>query len=619
MSYKKHKTPAKVVLARGNRLNETVLETMAQISSIVGSTLGPGGQQVLLERDEAGLPPFVTKDGVTVYRALGYHDPVAHAVLEVARDASVRTASEAGDGTTTATVLSEALVRYTQSYLADQDRIAPQSLVRGLARQLPALIEAIEGLASSVSSETDEGRELMRKIAVTSANGDEELAAAVLESFEVSGDEGNVTLIEASGPSGYAVEAVSGFPLGVGYEDSCGRFASKFVNDHVNQRIVLDNPTFLLYNGKVTDFAELLPILQQIATKYTTMAFNHNVVICATGFSDAVLGQLAFIFSGENNIRPLPCVVPMSPVINGTQEWLEDLAAITGATVLSPLAKALDAADIEDLGPVTDFEDSEGKPQCKVYGAKHFEMGRFRSLVLGVSETPEIAEARLARSEALGARRAQEGVSQLDQVLLSERIAKLTGSIARLKVYGSSNGECKEKRDRAEDAICAVRGALKHGALPGGGWTLVYLAQLLRSQLPEESPVVQILARSCEEPVIRLLTNAGFDAETIGQALGALRENVDVFLADPETPMTAAEIVDLQTCEVTSAMDRGVVDSLPAVREALRNAVSIATLLGTLGGAVVHPRDAEFERREAEATADFNRHANGPAFADTRA
>jgi chaperonin GroEL len=192
---------------------------------------------------------------------------------------------------------------------------------------------------------------------------------------------------------------------------------------------------------------------------------------------------------------------------------------------------------------------------------------------------------------------AKSSESKLEKDLILERAAKLTGSIAKLKVIGSSNGELKERRDRAEDAVCAVRGALKDGALIGGGWMLAKLIDSLDSKSAVES---LIIAPALWEPIVTLYSNAGLD-------LGEMKNDFDF-----SKNLKQSEVIvrDISSNTMVKALEAGILDSLPAVKEALKNAISIATLLGTLGGCVVSPRDKEVDKMETKDYNEFVRNAN---------
>ncbi len=585
MEYRKVQSASKYVETAGPELDRIVLETMKKIADAVGGTLGPGGRPCLIERFEFNLPPFPTKDGVTVFKSLGFRNPIAQCVMETARDASVRTASEAGDGTTTATILSEAIVRLTKEYCKANKRVSPQRVTRHLEKCFTAEIEpAIKALSRSVSLEND--KELLRAVAQVSANGDSDLAKAVMQCFEEAGDAGNVTILEVPGPSSYQVERIQGFPVTVGYEESCNKFYPKFINDPGTQRCVLENPAFLIYNGRINEIQQLVLLMEQVSVAFQQpkqfgldKPFTHNVVVVAMGFSESVLASLALNFADEKALNVFPLKVPNdSPQSNAQQEFLHDLSAVTGAQICDPISKPLVSAQLEDLG----------------VGCELFESSRFRSTIVGFSDEG-LLQARVEELE----QQLKNPDSELDRLLLEERAAKLVGGIAKLSVVGPSEGDRKEKRDRAEDAVCAVRGALKYGVLPGGAWTLLKLCQLISDNDVND----KILRRAFETPFKRLLENSGIvlDTDEVGVVAGPILEGIKT-----DKPV----VYDFLEQKHVDPYEGGILDSTPAVLEAVRNAIACAAIIGVLGAAVVFERDSDLERTEARATADFLRQAN---------
>jgi chaperonin GroEL len=581
---------------------------MSLIAEIVGATLGPGGRQVLIERFEHAMPPMVTKDGVTVFRSLGDIDPAKQCIIETARDAAIRTASEAGDGTTTATVLANAIVRYVDEYHTQNPRVSPQRVVRFLETQFrdvidPAILgtkvqdenspggwrRADDGLTIRINSSEPDGRALLRNVAKISANGDEALADAVMRCFDIVGDEGNVTITEVSGPSSYLVEEIEGYPIPMGYEESCSYLAPKFVNDPATQMCKLDNPVYILYHGAINDVATIFNLLAKVGDQFQmylsgeqTEYKHNNVVVFALGFSEQVLGSFAAGFGRGDSIKILPVVVPKSLLQNYQSQFLEDVSAITGATIFDPINRPLDQGDLADLGP----------------GTTAFECSRFRSSVIGSARSHGVEwENRLLDQVSIVQAQLDNPASDLDRIILQERLGKLTGGIAKLRVIGASNGELKEKRDRAEDAVCAVRGAIKHGCLPGGCWTMLKAASLLSSD-----PInVKVLKPALVEPMMRLLFNCGMN-EAEAQAV------IDPILIEMKNGRTL--VYDALADKHGDPIELGVLDSTPAVVEAIRNSISIAALLGTLGGTVVFARDQELERTEARAVQEWKRNAN---------
>jgi chaperonin GroEL len=575
MEYQKAKSVAKRIEIKGPKLRALVLQTWKTISDIVGATLGPGGQPVLIERYEHGMPPMVTKDGVTVFRSLGFEDAGAHCIMETGRDTAVRTASEAGDGTTTATILAEALVRFLNEYVTANPRVSPQRVVRQLERTFKTDIEpTITSLSRKVNPDKPKGKALMRAVATISANGDTDLAEAVMQCFEITGDEGNVIITEQSGPSGYEIEKIDGFPIEMGYEESCAKFAPTFINDPGTQRCVLDKPVFLLYHGRLTEIQSVQLLLEQVGEAWAAGG-PRNVVIVACGFSESVLANLALNFSQSDTINVFPLTVPRSPFSNGQLALLQDVAAVTGSRLLDAIQYPLERATSEDLGP----------------GVSSFECSRFRSTILGHADESLLGIRIDEINEVI-----KVAESQMDADNLKMRKARLANGIAKLRVMGSSNGELKEKRDRAEDAVCAVRGAIKAGCLPGGAWTLL---RVLRA-LPDNDVNREVLAKALMEPFYRLVANCGIvDFNEVNDILAPITKAID---ADK-----APVVFDFLNSKHVDPYVEGILDSTPAVLEAVRNSISIASQHGTLGGIVAFQRDHDFERSEARATAAYMR------------
>lgn len=570
MQYQKTKSIAKTVYSKGPQLESLVLNTVGKCAEVVGSTLGPGGMSVLIERQEQHMPPMVTKDGVTVFRNLGFTDSTAQVIMEACRDAALRTASEAGDGTTSSTILANGFVMATNDYCKANPKVSPQRVVRTIEHAFKTILEPWI-LQNSKKADLGANKNSLHAVAKVSANGDVPLADAVMECFKLVGDEGNVTIIELNGHSKYEVERLEGFGMPIGYEDCCGPFYQKFINDTGTQSCQLDNPLFVLYYGHIKDISVCANLFEKIIE--ATPGKVPNIVLVATGFSEVVLGHLAVNFSAANkNINVFPLMVPMGPTKTGQHDFLKDLSALTGGEVFDMLQKPLDTGTANDLG-----------------FASKFEASRFRSNII-VQMDDEIEERVFTRTDDLHKQLDSVATAELDKQLLRERIGKLTGGIAKLKIFGSSNGELREKRDRAEDAICAVRGAIKHGTLPASGYSLVQLSRIMAQS--DNSIYKNIIAPALMAPVRVLFRNAGFTEEETEAKLTSYSPNNSL-------------IFDLLEGTYVDAYVDGLLDSTPAVLEALRNSISIATLLGTLGGTVVFKRDGELERKEAIDSRDF--------------
>jgi chaperonin GroEL len=563
---RKVKSPAKMFTSDDKKLQKIIVETMDEIAGVVGKSLGPGGRVIIIESDLQGIPNKNTKDGVSIFRALGSHDPFKHLIIEQTRDAAIRTVNEAGDGTTTATVISAALIKNLFDFCSKNRRYSPQKVARIIARTLDeTLVPSIRKQSIKI---TTKNQDLLERVATVSVNGDKDMAKAVIQAFEEVGygASSHVTIQELSGPSGqYEVKLIEGFPVDKGYEESIGKFHPAFINDQGNQRCLLDKPLFILFDGNITDMVQIQPVLESIGEEYVSGKSEFkNVVIVAHNFSDQVLTQLAFNFPNPQTINIVPLTTPLSQIINGQLEFLMDISAFTGAKIFDMNNSLLDALP-EDFG--------KNMEKIEIY--------RFRTTIVGEPDQLNVED----RASQISTRMNQSE-SKIEKILLEERLGKLTNGIAQLKIYGSSNAELKEKADRAEDAVCAVRAAISHGCLPGGCRVLINLLIGLLAETENKEIMQDVLIPSLAAPFYKLLDNAGYNVDEQQEILGKLLENKDL-------------VYDVENGVFGKAKELGIFDATLAVEQALKNAVSIASVMGTLGGIVAFPRDGQLERQHA--------------------
>ena len=342
----------------------------------------------------------------------------------------------------------------------------------------------------------------------------------------------------------------------------------------------MEKPLFVLYDGNMNDIVGIAPLLEAIGSKYVNEGNSDfkNVVIVAHGFSENVLTTLAFNFADPNTMNIVPLVTPMAQFLNSQTHFLHDLAAFTGAKVFG-LKDQINRATIQDLGR----------------GMESFEAYRFRSTVVGEPDPVNVE----VRAEDLKTM-IKNAESQAEKIILEERLGKITNGIAKLTIYGGSNGELKEAHDRCEDAVCAVRSAITHGAVPGGCRMSIDMAIKLMQELPEGNPAREVLAPSLLALPAKLLDNAGYNSEEIEKVIETLVRNEEL-------------VYDIENQLYGKAEELGLLDAAKAVSESLSNAVSLASVLGTCGGLVCHPRDDIFERTEAKADADFGRAVDRPS------
>lgn len=578
MSFRKAKTAPKIFEIDAKILKNQVLKTMSRVAEAVGRTMGPGGRNILIESDFPGIPNKNTKDGVTVFKSLGAQNPYEHLIIEQARDVAQRTASEAGDGTTTATVLAHAIIQNLFEFCEKNAKYSPQKAARRIQKVTDdILLPYVKSRSIEIGADN---QHLLKMVAQISANGDSDMADAVIKAFEEIGygDASHVTIREMSGKKGYKVERIDGFPIPIGYEESAGKLHTAFINDQANQRAYLEKPLYLLMDGHLNDLVAISPLLEQLGQRYTSGNADYkNLVIFAHGFSEAVLTQLAFNFADPTTLNVLPMITPMAQFLNSQSHFLADIASFTGAKVFG-LKDQVHKAMLEDLGT----------------GSESFEAYRFRSTIVGEPDPVNVE----VRADEL---RTQMGHAESDaeRLNLEERLGKITNGIAKLTIFGGSNGELKEAHDRCEDAVCAVRSAISAGALPGGCRIAIDMAAKLADELPEGDPAREVLMPSLLSLPNKLLDNAGYSQQEIQEVLSRLLKNRD-------------EVYDVENMVYGQAETLGLFDATKAVSESLANAVSIANVLGTMGGMVCHPRDGDFERSEARADSEFMRVTSNP-------
>ena len=577
MSYRKAKTAPKVYITDQKVIQELVLETMKEISDLVGRTLGPGGKIILLESDHIGIKDRLSKDGISVFSSMAHRDPYKHAIIETARDSSMKTATDAGDGTTSTTVLAEALIRNIFKYCELNPKESPQKIVRRIKKVMTdTLLPYIESRSVKISEENVKNLEMVAKI---SANGDIELAKAVLECFSLTGyGDSHVTLREVIGPSELKSELIDGFPIPIGLEETCGKYFSDFQNDAGNQCAKLENPKFILFDGTITDLVQFGNVLNALGDRYVSGDKTcRDLVIVAHGFSELVISTLAFNFKQSGTMNVVPLKTPQAQFINSQTHALVDLAAFTGAKVFG-MANDINLATIEDLG----------------MGMTFFESYRFRSNVLGEPDPVNVE----VRAEELKTMK-KRAESRAEQTWFDERLGKITNGISKLTVSGGTSAETRERIDRAEDAICAVRSSMIHGCLPGGCRIAIDLALLIAETMEEGDPARETLLPSLLSLPTKLLANSGYNEEEVSEVLKRLVEN-------------PGQVFDIENHSYGDPFELGILDATRAVSAALENSVSIAGALGNLGGICVHPRDDQFERTEAKLDNEFTRATENP-------
>lgn len=565
----KPKSAAKLMIPSSDDLESKVIETLDYTARMVGATLGPGGKQVIIERQEMNMKPVITKDGVTVIKSLGFDAAANQLILEAARDAAIRTANEAGDGTTTATILSSSIAAFTHKMVKANPKLSPQRIVREMQSLVPAIMNQIKKYSIDAGDHA-----ILEKVATLSANGDVELAKNVLSALDKVGDEGELTIVEIQGgESRYKVDRIHGYAVEKGYEESCRNLANGFINDKSGTIVQQDKPIIILFDGVIHETSMIFDGLQKLSN-YCEQNNRKptNVVIVAHGFSDTFIGDMHVNWNHPQTILKIfPLLTPNVGIKNCQTNFLYDLQAYTGSPIFNVIEKPIIDMDPESL--------------IKNSRVKSFECNRYRSTFIAEEDITAI-EARVDELKL----QLMNPESQYESYDLKTRISKLTSGIARLEIYAPSAGETREKRDRAEDAWMAIRGAIRSGACPGGGWVLVKLSSDLEvhaSRLPNgpKKLAALILSSALLRPVEVLYYNYGYRGKDIEDAILKLQ-------SDENRTFDIMEQKWVPKYEL--------LDSTPAVAEAIRNSISIASLLGSLGGIVAFKRDTEEDKKEAD-------------------
>jgi chaperonin GroEL len=557
MIYQKSK--AKSSTSDRAKIRKIVSETVTEMASIVGATLGPGGRVVLLERD--GLAPLVTKDGVTVAKELGVANAEANVIVETAKEICLRTAKQAGDGTTTAIILASALTKHGLEFLESNPKYNPQRMVN----ELNDLYNNVVVTFLKKNARPVKERHELINVACISANGDNAIATAAVDAVIAAGEDGQVLIEEADSPN-IRVETIDGCIITSGLKD-IGSIGLAFINDRAGQQARMDNGIVVLYDGTMNDLkvpAEIQNAVGETGSPY----YGKPIIVFAHGFSDIVLDKFAKSTKGGYSVVPIK--TPLGGVANSRSMFLYDMAAYTGGKVVD--AGTIDFAIEED-----NLDESFGF----FVNAK---VNMFETFIESEVDD-EAIQARIAELKAI-----QEiAPSDREKMFAKAAISKLTGGVSTIWVGGGSELESREKKARVEDAVEAVRSAIAEGIIPGGCGVHLVLADII-ARHPDYKLSWGIMAQALRAPFEMLLSNCGEDISDIYNALAP-------HIANRDTPPTL--IFDASAHKLVDPEAAGIIEPAKVCRVSLGNALSVASLLITLGGIVVVPRDFGLENQLA--------------------
>jgi chaperonin GroEL len=495
------------------------------LADAVKVTLGPKGRNVVLERSFGA--PTVTKDGVSVAKEIELKDKFENMGAQMVKEVASKTSDVAGDGTTTATVLAQAIVREGMKFVASG--MNPMDLKRGIDKAVIAVVDELKKVSKPCSSSKE-----IAQVGSISANADSDIGKIIADAMDKVGKEGVITVEDGKSLEN-ELDLVEGMQFDRGY------LSPYFINQPEKQSAVLEDPYILLYDKKISSIRELLPILEQVAKA------GKPLLIIAEEVEGEALATLVV-----NNIRGiLKTVAVKAPGFGDRRKaMLEDMAILAGGTVISEeLGLKLENATIKDLGK-----------------AKKVEAGKENTTIIdGAGEKKKI-EARVKEIRV----QIDEATSDYDKEKLQERVAKLAGGVAVIKVGAATEVEMKEKKARVEDALHATRAAVEEGIVPGGGVAFIRAKQALEGKLKGENhdqdAGIKIVMKALEEPMRIIVDNSGAEPSVV---LNKVLENKGNYG------------FNAQTEDFGDLVQQGVIDPTKVTRTALQNAASVAGLMLT--------------------------------------
>jgi chaperonin GroEL len=517
------------------------------LANAVKVTLGPKGRNVLLERSFGA--PLITKDGVSVAKEIELKDKFENIGAQMVKEVASKTADVAGDGTTTATVLAQAIVQEGMKYVAAG--MNPMDLKRGIDKAVGAITDELKKISKPVTTSKE-----IAQVGTISANSDSSIGQIIADAMDKVGKEGVITVEDGKSLQN-ELEVVEGMQFDRGY------LSPYFINNPDKQTAVLDDPMILIYDKKISNIRDLLPTLENVTKA------GKPLLVIAEDVEGEALATLVV-----NSIRGILKVAAVKAPGFGDRRkaMLEDIAILTGATVISEeTGKQLEKAGLEDLGR-----------------AKRVEVHKENTIIIDGAGAEDKIKARVKTIQT----QIEESTSDYDREKLQERVAKLAGGVAVIKVGAATEVEMKEKKARVEDALHATRAAVEEGIVPGGGVALLRSRTAvgeLRGENHDQDAGIKIVMRAVEEPLRAIVSNAGSEPSVVVAKVNEGKGNFGYNAAND----TYGDLVET-----------GVVDPTKVTRSALQNASSIAGLILTTDASVVEaPKD---EKTAAPAMPDMD-------------
>ena len=508
----------------GNEVRQKMVNGVNVLANAVRVTLGPKGRNVVLDRAFGG--PHITKDGVSVAKEIELKDKFENMGAQMVKEVASKTNDVAGDGTTTATVLAQSIVAEGMKYVTAG--MNPTDLKRGIDKAVAALVDELKNIAKPCDTSKE-----IAQVGSISANSDEQVGAIIAEAMEKVGKEGVITVEDGKSLEN-ELDVVEGMQFDRGY------LSPYFINDAEKQIAALDNPFVLLFDKKISNIRDLLPVLEQVAKA------SRPLLIIAEDVEGEALATLVV-----NNIRGiLKTVAVKAPGFGDRRKaMLQDIAILTGGVVIAEeVGLSLEKATLDDLGQ-----------------AKRIEIGKENTTIIdGFGDAAQI-EARVAEIR----QQIETATSEYDKEKLQERVAKLAGGVAVIKVGAATEVEMKEKKDRVEDALHATRAAVEEGVVAGGGVALLRARaalENLHTGNADQDAGVQIVLRAVESPLRQIVANAGGEPSVVVNKVLEGKGNYGY---------------NAGSGEYGDMIEMGVLDPAKVTRSALQHAASIAGLMLT--------------------------------------
>jgi chaperonin GroEL len=508
----------------GDEVRHKMVNGVNVLANAVKVTLGPKGRNVVLERSFGA--PTITKDGVSVAKEIELKDKFENMGAQMVKEVASKTSDIAGDGTTTATVLAQAIIREGMKSVAAG--MNPMDLKRGIDKAVEVAIGELKSLSKPCTTSKE-----IAQVGSISANSDSSIGQIIADAMDKVGKEGVITVEDGSGLQN-ELDVVEGMQFDRGY------LSPYFINNQDRQIALLDNPFVLLYDKKVSNIRDLLPALEQVAKA------GRPLLIIAEDIEGEALATLVV-----NNIRGIlkTCAVKAPGFGDRRKAMLEDIAILTGGTVIAEeLGLKLENVKLEDLGQ-----------------AKRIEVGKENTIIIDGAGNETNIKSRIEQIK----KQVEEASSDYDREKLQERVAKLAGGVAVIKVGATTEIEMKEKKARVEDALHATRAAVEEGIVAGGGVALLRTRAAIakiKGDNHDQDAGVKIVLRAIEEPLRQIVANAGVEPSVVVNNVAEGSGNYGFNAANE----TYGDMVEM-----------GVLDPTKVTRSALQNAASVAGLMLT--------------------------------------